>query len=315
MRTLVLFLEHMLTRPKSALNEGFISKSVQHLESALLDDGLISDTIGEAQKLQLCTVLVNVLLELLRGKSTFEPNLIEATNSLRKAERPSAESSASYFADGARLVSRLMVLATVANTEPSLHSLAHDAYATILEASLHSKVIWHAFILHPDFQSLHSTLLLTQSDQVIREQTKSKILSLCGDLPSTSPITRAEITASFWIAISAIIPEAVKFHGQSQQLFDIVEEVFRKNDEHHHKEEALRTYLTEWSALLLAHDHEEFVGRDEVDHLVFGLTKLLHCCILSLKSFKKPLNVGTLMTDLFQKFLFIYRYVMLTLRV
>jgi len=63
--------------------------------------------------------------------------------------------------------------------------------------------------------------------------------------------------------------------------------------------------LMSWSNLLLSYTHEEFVGRDETDFVVLGFTKLLLCCILSLKSFKKPLNAGPLMEQVFHKFLFV----------
>jgi ubiquitin carboxyl-terminal hydrolase 34 len=57
--------------------------------------------------------------------------------------------------------------------------------------------------------------------------------------------------------------------------------------------------------LLLHYNHEEFVGRDEVDFVVLGFAKLLLSCIPSIKSFKKPLNAGPLMEQIFRKFLFV----------
>jgi ubiquitin carboxyl-terminal hydrolase 34 len=81
--------------------------------------------------------------------------------------------------------------------------------------------------------------------------------------------------------------------------------VFRTYDEYERNEEALRSFLTQWSNLLLNHDHREFIGREEVDYVVLGLTKLLLGCILSLKSFKKPVNAGALMADIFKKYIFV----------
>lgn len=132
------------------------------------------------------------------------------------------------------------------------------------------------------------------------------IASVCGgDLPSTSPLTKVETASCFWKIISAILPEAVQLPSQSEQLFDIAEQVFRSHDENSRDEESLRSSLMTWSDLLLNYTHEEFVGRDETDFVVLGFTKLLLCCIPSLKSFKKPLNVGPLMEQIFHKFLFV----------
>lgn len=57
----------VLTLCQSALDETFISKAVQHLEMAILDLGLISSAKCYHQELQLGAVLVEVLLEFLRG--------------------------------------------------------------------------------------------------------------------------------------------------------------------------------------------------------------------------------------------------------
>lgn len=51
------------------------------------------------------------------------------------------------------------------------------------------------------------------------------------------------------------------------------------------------------------------MGRDEIDHVVLGFTNLLLCCVLSIKSFKKPVNADTLLRDVFNKYVFIRKYV------
>lgn len=122
-------------------------------------------------------------------------------------------------------------------------------------------------------------------------------------------MTGSELAAFYWKVISSILPDTVQWSGQSAQLFGIAEQVFRRNDESDRDENSLRGFLSTWSGLLLNYEHEEaslfiiyratyansvhqFVGRDDVDTVVMGFTKLLLCCIQSLKSFKKPLNVG-----------------------
>jgi ubiquitin carboxyl-terminal hydrolase 34 len=289
------------------LNEDFLSKTVQHLDKALLDVGLIREPTPSVQELQLAAVLVRVLLEFLRGKSS-SCVLHYNTKVLLEPERPSAEVSSGYFSDPPSLVKRLLRILFVALDTAEFTTVANDTYATILEASLHSRAMWEAFINHADAQRAHRMLLLAQPNSAIRQGVAQKISSICGgDLPSTCPITKAEIAARFWALLSAVLPDTVKVPGQSQQFFKIADQVFRTNDEYDRNEDSLRSSLTHWSTLLLEHDHRVFPGREETDHVVFGLTKLLLGCIVSLKSFKKPVNAGSLMAQVFRKHLFVSR--------
>lgn len=190
-------------------------------------------------------------------------------------------------------------------------AIVQDSYAAILEASLHSQAVWEAFINNPETPRIHRVLLLVDPRQSVRDYVERKIASICGgDLPSTCPVDRAEIATRFWSIIANILPDAVHYSKQSVQLFNIAEHVFRTNDAHERHEESLRSLLAQWSDLLLSYSHKEFAGREEVDPVVLGFTKLLLCCVFTLKSFKRPLNAGTLMTKMFRKYLFVKRYVL-----
>jgi ubiquitin carboxyl-terminal hydrolase 34 len=277
------------------------------LNEALLDPRLVSDTISNFQELQLAAVLVHTLLEFLRGKFLIGASQI-SVHSSSQVERPSRDASAAYFLDGARLGTRLVTILCMALETNEDASVVQNCYATILEASLHSRVIWEAFIEHPEVARLHRALLLSDPRQSVREHVAQKIASVCGgDLPSTCPLSKGEIATQFWTFISAILLDSVRLPTQSQQLFDIAEHVFRAKDEYERDEPSLRLCLTTWSDLLLDHQHQESVGRDDIDHVVFGFTKLILCCILSLKSFKKPLGAGDMMEKVFKKYIFTKR--------
>jgi ubiquitin carboxyl-terminal hydrolase 34 len=273
------------------MDEVFLSNTVRHLVKALLNTQLMSESFSELQELQLAAVLVGVLLEFLRGEK--HGALHEVASPLPQAERPAPETSAGYFSDDISLVDRLMSIVSVSLQTPDLATIAQDSYAAILEASLHSRAIWAAFIRHPELQRVHQILLLTQ------------------DLPSTCPVTRAETASQFWKVISAVLPEAGQYAEQSKQLFELAEHVFRTNDEYDRNEDYLRSLLLQWGTLLLNHQHKEFPGQDKIDYVVLGLTKLLLSCIMSIKSFKKPVNAGSLMKQVFQKYIFVSRYVTL----
>jgi ubiquitin carboxyl-terminal hydrolase 34 len=291
------------------MNEMFLGRTINHLTGALLDSRVVSDPISSLQELQLAAVFVTVLLEFLRGKYRADTSPASA-NILFEAERPSLDMSTTYFADGARLADRLVSILSVTLDMKEDNNIVQDCYGVVLEASLHSRSVWEAFVKHADMTRLHQSLLLDDARQALRDNIGKKIASVCGgDLPSTCPITKGEIAIHFWTIISIILPETIRHPTQSQQLFGIAEHVFRVKDEYDRTEELLKSSLEQWSDLLLSHKHQEFVGRDETDFVVFGFTKLLLSCILSLKSFKKPINAGALMKQIFKKYIFATRYV------
>ncbi|KAF2804105.1 uncharacterized protein BDZ99DRAFT_526141 [Mytilinidion resinicola] len=270
---------------KGIVDEKFLSTTIQLLDSALLNNELIGASLAGKHDVPLASVLVNVLLSFLK-------------------ERPLQDLSSNYFSDEKLLVDRLFSVIYKALDNGNTGAVA-DCYATILEAFLHSRKVWEAFVSRADFESLHKILLLVNGSSDLRQMVAKSIASVCGGaLPSSSPLTASEIASFYWKTISSIVPHSVEYPRQSAQLFDIAEQVLRRNDEYDRDEPTLRVFLSSWSSLLLRYKHEEFVGRDEVDTVVLGFTKLLRSCIQSLKSFKKPLDAGTLMEQTFSKFLF-----------
>jgi ubiquitin carboxyl-terminal hydrolase 34 len=276
---------------RNTLDENYLLHSIQLLNEALLSPALMSESLEGRYELHTATVLVAILLEFLK-------------------ERPRQEISSRYFSDESLFVDRLTKILAVSLKASYDSSAIWNAYGTVLEACLHSRGVWEAFANSSDVLALHQALLLTDPRKQVREHIAQSIASVCGgDLPSTSPLSSSEAAARFWAIISKVLPETIRHPGQSEQLFDIAEQVFRTHDMHDRDEQSLRSSLSCWSDLLLNYKHEEFVGRDEVDHVVLGFTKLLLSCILSLKSFKKPLNAGHLMEHIFRKFLFVPRIV------
>jgi ubiquitin carboxyl-terminal hydrolase 34 len=296
------------------LDEKFLGKAVHHLGEALLNPRLIGDTISNFQELQLAAVLVTVLLDFLRGRCSTK-SLSASVKDLCKVERPSPDISAGYFSNPARLADRLVSILSVALETNEDVAVVQDCYGAIIEASLHSRAVWDAFVEHPQLSRLHRILLLEDTRQSVREHVARKIASVCGgDLPSTCPLAKGEVAIQFWTSISAILPHSIRHSAQSQQLFGIADHVFRAQDEHKRDEILLRSWLTQWSGLLLSYEHQEVVGREDTDYVVFGLTKLLLCCILSLKSFKQPVNAGDVMEQIFKRYIFTKRYVALPTR-
>lgn len=191
------------------------------------------------------------------------------------------------------------------NYKSDMGLVAYHSYCTIVEASLHSRGIWDSFVEHNKIGQLHGVLLLSDRRKLLREGIAKAISSVCGGgLSPTSAITEADTSTSFWRLISTVLPQAIQFSDQAEQLFDLADQIFRKYDEHNRDEASLRSYLTAWSSLLLEYEHEERVGRDDINAVIIGFTKLLLSCVSSLKSFKKPLNAGPLIEKIWHKFLF-----------
>ncbi|KAL1605199.1 hypothetical protein SLS60_004743 [Paraconiothyrium brasiliense] len=272
---------------KNSVDDTFLANTVRYMDQALLSPGLVEQQMTSSSPSPLPGVLVGVLIGFLK-------------------ERPAPEVSAAYFSNEQAFVKRLLELASLAlSSKTDMGIVTYQSYCTVVEASLHSRGIWDAFTKHDNMDSLHGALLLSDSRKPLREGIAKAISSVCGGgLSPTSAITEADTATSFWHQISAVLPQAIRFPSQSEQLFDLADQVFRKYDEHNRDEASLRSYLASWSALLLDYDHQEKVGRDEVDYVVIGFTKLLLSCVSSLKSFKKPLNASSLIDRIWHKFLF-----------
>jgi ubiquitin carboxyl-terminal hydrolase 34 len=270
----------------SSLDEAFLVNAIKLLDLALLSEELLGSDAILAESLPLASVFISAMLDFLR-------------------ERPSSDLSKNYFSDEAALANRLMRILIISIHADDATKVAQDCYATILEASLCCPTVWKTFWQHSEVTQVHRRLLLTDRRENLRKHIEMKILSVCGGhLPSSCSLDIADISSRYWTIVVSILPGATQFPEQSMQLFELAQHVFRVYDEHHRSEDNLRALLESWSSLLLAHDHSEIPGRYEVDHVVMGFTKLLVCLIPSLKSYKRPLNAGSLMPTIFWRFLF-----------
>ncbi|PVH98418.1 hypothetical protein DM02DRAFT_657374 [Periconia macrospinosa] len=279
---------------RSTVDEQYLANAVRVLDQALLNPALVIDASSPSH-VELAGVLVQVLLKFLKGP-----------------ERPSTEVSSSYFSNGNLLVERLLDLVSVSVSAENNISpyFALNAYATIVEASLHSRGVWDAFLNSDKVLALHKKLLLDDARKEMREGITKVMSSVCGGgLSPSSALTEVDTAICFWKMISPVLPYTVEQPGRSEQIFVLADEVFRKHDENNRDEVSLRSYLSTWSEVLLSYRHDEEVGRGEIDFVVLGFSKLLLSCISSLKSFKKPLNAGQLVERLWNKFLFVPKIV------
>ncbi|KAF2086516.1 hypothetical protein K490DRAFT_66709 [Saccharata proteae CBS 121410] len=267
------------------VNEQYIRHGVQMLDTAILNEKLVSASFSGKLDAVLLADMLQCFLSFLK-------------------EQVSLEVSQTYFSDGALLVKRLVSFLDSALEKLGDERLIHTCYAAILEGCVHSRAIWEAFSTRDDVDDIHLELLLMRQNEDSRVGISQIIEANCGKLPDISRVDTEEIVPFYWSTLSKIIPFSTRYPHSCGQLLRISAIVFRKYDELHRDEKTLRGYISTWSELLLKHRHEEFVGRGDVDNVVLGLALLLRIAIQSLKSFKRPLNIENLADRLFTTFLF-----------
>lgn len=206
--------------------------------------------------------------------------------------------------------------------------LVRNSFSAILEAALHSGKIWTYFKDHTGFTTLLSELLLQDFRHEIRQGVADAIRVVCGTLPTlvfyplsvpdelANQIYRytktptQDFVSFFWDKLLVMIPQSVNYPDNAQQLYEIALVVFRSIRQGSQDAVQLATCAKVWGNLLLEHIHDEvctstpskegttladiwkFVGRENVDWIVLGLSGLLRWCIQFIKSMKKPLETG-----------------------
>ncbi|KAK0637918.1 Ubiquitin carboxyl-terminal hydrolase 21 [Lasiodiplodia hormozganensis] len=260
------------------LNVQLISHSVQLLNAVILNEGLINDSLSGPHDEFLAQSVLETFTELLK-------------------ESVDAEVSASYFDNEKRLTSRLISFLKSSLSASNIH-LAFQCYVALLEAFNHSSGVWNEFKAQAELEGLHFTLLVSHECEKLRETISINIENECQHLSGE------EFVSFYWNILSNLLSRASQCSKSCQQLFDLSAKIFRWYDEYRRDEDGLRSYISAWSELLLAHKYKACVGRPEIDFVVSGFAQLLRTAVSSLKSFKKPLNIESLAADIFAKFLF-----------
>ncbi|KAI9864071.1 MAG: hypothetical protein M1813_003388 [Trichoglossum hirsutum] len=250
---------------------------------------------------------VNVLVEALTSN-----DLLEGTDVYMKillAKPVSSETSATYFPDEAALVERLVTLLKAAKSLESWSYqespvLAWQCFSAIIEASIHSAAFWNIFTWRPDIPGLIKEIVLDDPRLSLRKCVAERMSHVCKVLPNSSKVNEEEFASFFWQILSKILPEAKCNPENSEQLFQAALAVFRSVGEFSRDSLDIEGYIIEWGTLLVAHKHEEFVGRENWDFIVSGFTRLLVYCLQLAKSQKKPFNAGNLAKDVFRAHLF-----------
>ncbi|KAI9723365.1 MAG: hypothetical protein M1812_001249 [Candelaria pacifica] len=271
-------------------NEQFISHGVRLMLSAVMDTSIIEAASNHQLKVSIAARIVECLLAFLK-----EP------------VRP--EIAASYFTNETALVSRLMTMLRAAistSTDQGFNStnLARQCFATIVEASLHSDVIWKVFTERSDVKEILSSVLTMDGRIDLRRGVADTILGVCASVPRATRVPAAGFASYFWRILSDILPETLHYRAYSREFFELSLSVFRYLGELSTESLDLNSCIRNWGNLLLNCGHEEYIGRESEDHFISGLTNLLRWAVQLAKSSKKPLRLGNLLEKVFSTHLF-----------
>lgn len=109
-----------------------------------------------------------------------------------------------------------------------------------------------------------------------------------------------------WKNVTLVVSCCLNYDNGSQQFFEVAMDLLQSMDRSHRETLDIEPYVREWSWLLLGHEHDEvgsfdyvigtlakckqFVGRDSLDWIVFGLSSLLNSCFQMSRALGSPLH-------------------------
>ncbi|CAG8135950.1 unnamed protein product [Penicillium salamii] len=234
------------------------------------------------------------------------------------------DTNAALISDPATFVPRVLSFIEIGRSKKTSHQpmvfvngLVCYSFAVLVEASLSDQNIWNTVKQHVNFDDMMSSLLLEQDQRQIRKETQDRLKIVSGPAKPLetevgsveeeslveNPI-RVDMLATIWSSIVNIIPRARYFVGQSEEFFSTALFVFRSVAGRSPHDVMFSTHMKQWTAVLLDHNTEEFVGREPVDNLVIGLCSLLEWCLELAIFAKVPLDSGHIAEQLLNKYLF-----------
>ncbi|KAK2791273.1 hypothetical protein FQN52_004949 [Onygenales sp. PD_12] len=309
-------------------DQEFISHSIRNLVAFITRPQMSEGLEGSPLKLDFACNFVECLLLALKGKfSASYQNIAGLANVVTAKSIP--EDSEAYFSSPSDLATCFLSLISLSQTlsstqlsESSIQKLISNSFAVIIEASMHDNRVWDAVKQNTQIEDLMSTLLLKETRQGIRKGVAEIIFSTCGTSPSQKrcfkgsqakggaigakvpTATTIHIVATLWKSMSALFPESIHYAQSSQEFFDIALVLFQTVSDLSPEDLIFGEYLSQWGTILLSHRTHEFVGREPVDWIVLGFTRLLKMCLELAHPVTANTDTSNLMESLFTAYLF-----------
>ncbi|KAL5335950.1 hypothetical protein BJX70DRAFT_401139 [Aspergillus crustosus] len=244
--------------------------------------------------------------------------------------KPPASSDVPLISDPAALVAQSLHIIETARSLPAAqisdfaaHRLICYTFAVLFEGSIRDTGLWNTAKEQVNFQQLIFSLLIEESRQPIRKGIADNISLICS--PSKQPKkpklpaseaqatreaallenpTRISMLATVWDSFVLTFPRVIDFPVHSQEFFEIAHLMFSSVAEKSPRDLIYSDYLKHWSGIMLNHRTSEFVGREPVDHLVLGFSRLLKSCLEIANSADISIDTFDLTERLFDNYLF-----------
>ncbi|KAI9374010.1 hypothetical protein BJX61DRAFT_541164 [Aspergillus egyptiacus] len=292
-------------------SEPFVSHSIRAVVAALTRPE-ISDSLATSPKhILLAANLVECLLYALLVKLPVPDRL------------PSIPDATVLVVQLLRILEIGQNLSSSPFPEINMQKLVCYTFAVLIEGSVRDPDFWSAIKQQVKFDKLVFSLLIQESCQPIRRGIADNITLVCSPskqlrkpkLPAQeaqetreaaifeNPAT-VDILATIWDGFVLAFPRAVDFPAHSQEFFETAYAVFCSVAERSPRDLVFNDYLKQWSGIMLRHRTNEFVGREPVDHIILGFSRLLKSCLEIAASSNITLDTFTLTEQLFDTYLF-----------
>ncbi|CRL25236.1 Peptidase C19, ubiquitin carboxyl-terminal hydrolase 2 [Penicillium camemberti] len=287
-------------------DQDFVSHSNRVLVAFLTSEELFSSLSGNPITIVLATRAIECLLLAI---SVYRPTDDESV----------------LISDPMSLVQRVLELLEIGRTGPTdppagtcAQSLVCNSFAVLVEGSLRDINVWKAVKQHAQFDGLILSLLLEEKRKPIRTDILERLKIICGPLkpfklsmqkldtesPAAENPNRIDMLATLWSSFLQVIPKTLEHVPQSEEFFNAALWMFRVVAQKSPRDLIFNEYLQQWSAVMLTHQTEEFVGREPADNLIIGLSALLEWCLELANAAGVTLDTLNIAEDIFNQYLF-----------
>ncbi|KAL2842484.1 hypothetical protein BJX68DRAFT_244747 [Aspergillus pseudodeflectus] len=292
-------------------SEPFISHSIEVVVATLTRPEIMGSSALSRTHVQLAINLAECLYNALLVKPAVAGDVLQIPDS------------------GALVEQLLRLMAAGQNAFPS-HAVELDRFKLIwytfgilIEGSVRDSSFWTTIKQQVQFEQLILSLLIEEQRHNVRKGVADHIGLVCSPskqlkkakLPasemqearstaiSENP-SRIDILGTIWDAFVLTFPRVLDFSNQSQEFFEIAHSVFSSVAEKSPRDLVFSDYLKQWSDIMLSHKTKEFVGREPVDHLIFGFSRLLRSCLEIANSSDIKIDTFNLVEQILDNYLF-----------
>ncbi|CAD0114960.1 unnamed protein product [Aureobasidium uvarum] len=221
-------------------------------------------------------------------------------------ERPVKDVTGQYFGDAAKFTHQILRYiehfsheTTTVSRDGNKQMALRALYQCLLQGVLVSQSVCLAFVAEGITIPIHLALLITRSDH-LRATIPKSIINAVQD-ERASPELKGFFSK---LSLEHLIPTALKQPVICDKAFLVSIEALSADRCLSDDEGLLRTLIDDFAKTLLNMSHLERYGDCFIDKRISGLASLLRCCIQALVVQNKPLNLGSLPSQIFKTLLF-----------